>query len=269
MSPEGKQTRRRRELSLIEAHNALSLDTLRNEFFYPATSTTDGESLRLFTVSVKEGENGGGHESMCNVTLDTSSTISTEDFNKCYESVREMREMYKRSSMGWSATEKKREMKHPAMRFLLVKEERINGSFNSNTDGGETRSKDDEWEDDESAISKDDDGVLVGFLSFMVTEEEGQDVIYCYEVHVKESHRGKGIGNRLISIMERIGKRVGLLKAMLTVFTENLSAINLYENIGYIVDEISPKPKRLRNGLAKADYQIMSKLLSKDTRDAL
>ncbi len=101
-----------------------------------------------------------------------------------------------------------------------------------------------------------------GFLSFMLTWEDGIEVIYCYEIHLDEHVRGRGMGKRLMGHMEEVGRKAEVKKAMLTVFKKNEAAVRFYERLGYEEDEYSPRPKKLRNGVVKElDYLIMSKSL--------
>lgn len=104
--------------------------------------------------------------------------------------------------------------------------------------------------------------LVEGFLSFMLTWEDGIEVIYCYEIHLSERVRGKGVGKRLMGLLEEVGRKAEVEKAMLTVFKRNEKAVGFYEGLGYVVDEVSPRPKKLRGGVAKeVDYLIMSKEL--------
>ena len=101
-----------------------------------------------------------------------------------------------------------------------------------------------------------------GFLSFMLTYEDGREVIYVYEIHLAETLRGGGIGRHLMGMVEEIGRKVGVDKVMLTVFVANERARQFYERLGYGVDEYSPQERRLRGGVVKApDYVILSKTL--------
>lgn len=100
------------------------------------------------------------------------------------------------------------------------------------------------------------------FLSFMITYEDGHEVIYCYEVHLSEHLQGCGLGKQLMGIVEDVGREVGVEKAMLTVFLENEGAVKFYERLGYGEDDYSPRPRKLRNGVVKKpDYIILSKAL--------
>lgn len=59
---------------------------------------------------------------------------------------------YEASSMGWDEKKKLKEMKSPDLRYVLVKNK-----------SGEVRA----------------------FTSLMPTYEEGEPVVYCYEIHLK------------------------------------------------------------------------------------
>lgn len=103
---------------------------------------------------------------------------------------------------------------------------------------------------------------IEGFLSFMLTWEDGIEVIYCYEIHLEERVRGSGVGKRLMGLVEEMGRKARVEKAMLTVFKRNEKAVRFYERLGYAVDECSPGPKKLRGGVVKeVDYLILSKSL--------
>lgn len=101
---------------------------------------------------------------------------------------------------------------------------------------------------------------IAGFLSFMITEEDGHEVVYCYELHLQPGLQGKGVGRRMMELMEMIGERVGVEKAMLTVFRSNQRAVKAYGSWGYGVDEFSPEARKLRDGTVKEpSYVILSK----------
>lgn len=141
-------------------------------------------------------------------------------------------EAYKSSSFGWHPTRKRKEMEDKDMRYIVVYPE------NSSTNA------------------------MAGFLSFMFTHEDGQPVVYIYEIHVEEVMRGRGLGGHLLRMVESIGTSVGVYKTMLTVFRSNDKTVKWYNKEGYDVDEYSPPEKKLRNGTVKrADYLIMSKSL--------
>lgn len=98
----------------------------------------------------------------------------------------------------------------------------------------------------------------------MFTHEDGQPVVYVYEIHVSKRVRGCGLGKHLLGMVEDMGRSVGVNKSMLTVFRSNQKTIDWYHHLGYVVDEYSPADKVLRGGKIKqSDYLILSKNLYK------
>jgi len=80
------------------------------------------------------------------------------DYDDCFGLIEETsREDYEKSTKRWNAGDKRREMRSPGLRYLLVKDEA---------------------------------GRMRGFTSLMPTYEEGQPVAYCYEIHLKPELRG-------------------------------------------------------------------------------
>jgi N-alpha-acetyltransferase 40 len=139
---------------------------------------------------------------------------------------------YRTSESGWSRTKKRKEMKLPDLRYLMLSVPTVS----------------------------DDNSGLAGFISFMITYEDGNEVIYIYEIHLCAAWRGKGVGKHLMRAVETIGANVGVEKAMLTVFKANERAVQWYRKSGYATDEFSPPARRLRNGVVKEPtYVILSK----------
>lgn len=214
----------------IETANALSLSSFRTKYLPNLPSSTyasRASSTAATTLSPQQ----------YTISFDSGPNLSASDFLSCYELVRSTSfAAYQASSIGWLPSQKRKEMKLPDMRYLLVKvvaEETVGG------------------------------GEVEGFLSFMLTYEDGYEVVYCYEIHLKPPLRGNGIGKQLIGMMEEVGRKAGVAKAMLTVFVENEGALNFYRKLGYEEDEFSPGPRKLRNGVVKnPTYIILSKSLS-------
>ena len=167
------------------------------------------------------------------ITIETPSTISSSEFTACFDLVaRTSSDVYSNSSRGWSPSKKRREMSLPDLRYLLLKPK-------SSTDVP-----------------------IEGFISFMLTYEDGHEVIYCYEIHLSPQLHGHGVGKYLMGMMEEVGRRAGVEKVMLTVFLKNQRGLAFYEKLGYREDDFSPQPRKLRNGVIKnPDYVILSKPL--------
>ena len=212
----------------IETFNALPLTEYRKKFLPPNTTVTHTSKDVSRTYSL---------------SLESSSTLSDEDLRACFNLIASTSSGdYEVSSMGWSPAKKWKEMRLPDLRYIVLKQE-----------------KDDKGQDGLPEVE--------GFLSFMLTYEDGYEVIYCYEIHLSPHLQGTGLGKRLMEMMEDVGKNARAEKAMLTVFKTNKAAMRFYERLGYQKDEYSPRPRKLRGGVVKdPDYMILSKPLAVGSR---
>ncbi|OAP55178.1 hypothetical protein AYL99_10878 [Fonsecaea erecta] len=86
---------------------------------------------------------------------------------------------YQNSEKKWSNSKKRREMKSPDMKYIIL--------FHGTSQ-------------------------LAGFISFMITYEDGYEVLYIYEIHFTPQWQGKGLGKKLMNIVEVIGQNVGITK---------------------------------------------------------
>ncbi|KAI9894924.1 MAG: hypothetical protein M1814_000144 [Vezdaea aestivalis] len=222
-------------MGLVEDFNSLSDDDIINSYMRLRNNPI-GQRFELLS----DVENG-------RLSLSLPKQLSELDFNACFSIIESTsRDTYKASSVGWSASKKRKEMKLPDMRYLLLN------------------------------VS----GHVVAFLSFMVTFEDGIEVIYCYELHVDSNWRDRGIGKVLMDVMEGVGIAAGVKKAMLTVFMDNEGGRRFYRRHGYSftksfgrmvltsgsrryrTDDFSPTERVLRNGTVKQpSYIILSKML--------
>ncbi len=149
---------------------------------------------------------------------------------------------YDGSGKKWSRAKKKKEMLLPDMKYLLWWQSDVGEPIDPQADHG-----------------------LIGFASFMITYEDGHEVIYIYEIHFEESYQGRGYGGHLMDVVEAIGREVGVEKAMLTVFNSNRRAVKWYHKRGYDLDEYSPGARKFRDGTIKEPkYLILSKELKAD-----
>ena len=133
-------------MSLVETHNALTPSEIQS--FLPPLPPS--------------------------VELYTSTTIPGHIFERVFGLVRDnTAAMYRRSSMGWNAACKRREMRHPAMRFLVLSSRRPTASAGAEVGRmGHVAAAGGGGEEAEAEAE------VEGFTSFMVTEEEGEEVIY-------------------------------------------------------------------------------------------
>ncbi|UKZ75402.1 hypothetical protein TrVFT333_003087 [Trichoderma virens FT-333] len=188
----------------------------------------------------------------------SSHDLTKDDFRTCFGIIETTSGAdYKNSSVGWHPGMKKKEMKSPDLRYILV---------------------------------KDDGGAVKGFTSLMPTFENHEPVLYCYEVHLlpelqgqvpsllsiqlssllfipifkaylstlpARSGLGKYLMNQLITIAENIPSTK---KVMLTCFTSNFNGLKFYEKLGFTKDDFSPRDRTLRGGkVVRPDYVILSR----------
>ncbi|KAL8885082.1 MAG: hypothetical protein Q9215_007004 [Flavoplaca cf. flavocitrina] len=206
----------------IEEANGLPGATYRAKFLPPRLDPT----LRSATA-----------QGPYSISFETSATITAVDLEACFDLIASSSaSAYAASSIGWSPVKKRKEMKLPDLRYLLLKD----------------------------SITQ-----IQGFLSFMLTYEDGHEVVYCYELHLAPAVQRQGLGKYLMSLMETVGTNAGVEKSMLTVFVENDTALKFYERLGYMKDDYSPEPRKLRSGTVKMPtYVILSKSLQEwDTDD--
>lgn len=167
-----------------------------------------------------------------------SADLTCEQTEWCFNLIHSTSyDAYRTSENGWRPDHKKKEMADPNLRYLLVRREN----------------------DSESLKTQSHEG-LVGFSSCMLTIEDDYETIYVYELHLEESARRTGLGRQLVSVAESIGRRAGMEKCMLTVFSCNESGEAFYRNMGYTEARDSPRNKVSRSGLVrKPEYYIMEK----------
>jgi ribosomal protein S18 acetylase RimI-like enzyme len=152
-------------------------------------------------------------------------------------------------------------MSEEDMRFILVRQ--THPAPNSE-DKEETRSDTPTTTTTPPLQNQDEEDTFVGFTSFKLELDPDNRIpqLYIYEIHLKPSTRGLGLGKHLMSLNENIAKNVKLEKSMLTVFTCNESAEGMYRGLGYVEDECCPKTRRLRGGrVLRPKYLILSKAL--------
>jgi len=140
-----------------------------------------------------------------------------------------MRPSYEAAGWGWNEKKKLRELSDEEARFLLI------------------RSKSDGW--------------LVGFTHFRFLVEGKYSILYCYELQISKRNLRKGLGKRLMVILEVIARKFCLEWVMLTVLCANKDASVFYRSIGYFVDDTSPHMDLEFDGYA-APYEILSKKLT-------
>lgn len=93
------------------------------------------------------------------ISLVRSSNLDISEVSACFHLIEETSKTdYENSAGKWQPLKKLKEMRSQQLRYILVKEKEAN--------------------------------TIVGFTSLMPTYEEGEPVIYCYEIHLNPSLQG-------------------------------------------------------------------------------
>lgn len=93
-------------------------------------------------------------------------------------------------------------------------------------------------------------------LSF-TPEDPPAALVYIYEIQLHGDCQGRGLGRRLMNLLEELGRHLGMTKMKLTVFRNNEAASQFYTRLRYKVDGSSPS----QWGLHEECYEILSKPL--------
>ncbi|KAI8280706.1 hypothetical protein K4K59_008496 [Colletotrichum sp. SAR11_240] len=168
------------------------------------------------------------------LTLKSPAKMSIDEMQACFDLVEYTSGAdYRASSWGWKPAAKIKEMRSPELRYILVKESHSER--------------------------------LCGFTSLMPTFEEGEPVVYCYEIHLLEELRGTGMGRKLMDYLVAVAESVPIVeKVMLTCFVANTAARGFYEKLGFERDAMSPVERKLRFGkVFVPDYVIMSRKIQR------
>jgi len=144
-----------------------------------------------------------------------------------------MRDMYLEAGWGWDDGEKRRELLDDNARYI---------------------------------VAKDASGKQVAFAHFRFLLEGVHEVLYLYELQLEPEAQRKGLGRRIMQVLELIAGKNNMKWVMLTVFTANEPGMSFYtDKMKYVVDEISPS----RSEVMKAhSYEILSKCIDVDLRKA-
>lgn len=168
--------------------------------------------------------------------LTHASSLSSEQRKRVFSLFEtNMKSLYRNSTLGWKPASKKKELFHSDSRFLLIRP--------SPEEGAEIAAFAMFRFDTEPCHPSDP------------TRREGEEeveVVYLYEIQVREGNQRDGLGRELMDAVYGLGRETGLRKVMLTVFDENKGARQFYEKQGYRKDPNSP-------GKDEVDFEIMFK----------
>ncbi|KAF6254767.1 acyl-CoA N-acyltransferase [Scenedesmus sp. NREL 46B-D3] len=156
-----------------------------------------------------------------------------------------MKDIYTADQQKWNPSVKKRELFHEDARYLLA----------TDTEGrllGYTHFR---FELEDNLLS--DDELQLHRLG------KHSSVVYCYELQLDASMHRKGLGRRLMQMLELLALKFGMDMVLLTVQRSNSSAQAFYERLGYRQHPTCPA----RNDFEDFDEQDPGhRILFKDLR---
>jgi len=184
--------------------------------------------------------NGSGYH----YTVATSSELSKEERDVIWNIFQfNMHGLYISSEFGWDPASKQLELFDPLSRFILVHQQ------------------------SQYPIHNQPSNRLVAYTMFRFDREDGEEVVYCYELQVSKDAQQRGIGRILMQLLSNIGGKWGMRKVMLTVLKRNTAAIGFYRSAGFTVDPTSPEYQSEDSDEwvdddDEYDYQILSKSIN-------
>lgn len=164
-----------------------------------------------------------------------SAQLDEATLDACFALLKRNMEQHYVTSYGeWSDKAKLAELKHADARYLLVRD-------------AEQR--------------------LVGFCHVRFEWEQNDIVLYVMEIQLDEPVRRRGLGKRLMQMLELIARKNNLDAIWLTVLGSDVDARRFYDKLGY--SEIySPDREVDGGGVVEGEHQHTYAVLSKSCRPA-
>jgi len=87
------------------------------------------------------------------------------------------------------------------------------------------------------------------YLGYGHLDKDIQDI--WLGICVSENYLGKGLGKQIMSDLITEGEKLGIENIRLTVDSDNLAAVKLYDNVGFVREKISGNTLYMRLNLQK------------------
>lgn len=147
---------------------------------------------------------------------------------KIYE--HKMKSFHESCSWTWDPEEKRNEFTHPSNHYIFV------------------------FDTDRQNCEEEIIGFCIVRFEYDDLDDPEYPVLFCYELHVRESHMGRKIGTTVMSMLKRISTHFNMHKIMLTCFKNNIPAMEFYQKVGFGIDANSPSAC----GFMDECYEILS-----------
>lgn len=169
-----------------------------------------------------------------NIAFAHSAQLDEATLEQCFALLKRNMERHYVASYGeWSDKAKYAELKHADARYLLVRDAASNA--------------------------------LLGFCHVRFEWEQNDVVLYVMEIQLDESVRRRGLGKRLMQMLELIARKNALDAIWLTVLGSDSDARRFYDKLGY--SEIySPDREVDHGGLEEGEFRHTYAVLTKTTK---
>jgi len=147
--------------------------------------------------------------------------------------------------------DKAREMVEGGARYLLAYPEGGEGAGGGGDAG------------DGSAAGGAGPAEAAGFVQYRFLEDDGDPVLYLYEIQLAEDARGCGLGQHLSGLCQALAEAAGMTRVVLTVHRTNEGAERFYRRLGFTPDRTDPE---VCNPRSQAGYRILSKRCTRAPR---
>lgn len=108
-------------------------------------------------------------------------------------------------------------------------------------------------------VARDGDDFFGIAATYQEEGEKTEHIAYIWGVYVRDSHRGKGIGKKLMqAVLQNLQANSKIKKANLNVNTEQSAAVKMYESLGFKI--AGTLHKELKEGEEYFDEYLMEKM---------
>ncbi len=108
-------------------------------------------------------------------------------------------------------------------------------------------------------VARDGDDFFGMAAAYQEEKKKTGHIAYIWGVYVRDSHRGKGIGKKLMqAVLQELQADSEIKKANLNVNTEQTAAVKMYESLGFKI--AGTLHKELKEGDEYFDEYLMEKM---------
>lgn len=115
-------------------------------------------------------------------------------------------------------------------------------------------------DNDYPAVFAEEDGEIIGWADMLPSQRASMEHCASLGMGVLQEHRGKGVGEALLTQVMELAEQQGVTRMELEVFANNFSAIALYQKLGFTLEGTKIKAVNLNGQFL--DMHAMAKVSS-------